>query len=37
VSIPTVLLFKNGGVVDQIVGNHPKRHFVDMIEKHLPV
>jgi thioredoxin 1 len=35
--IPTVMLFKDGKVVDQIVGAYPKRHFVDMIEKHLPV
>ena len=33
--IPTVILFKDGRVVDQIVGAYPKRHFVDMIEKHL--
>ena len=33
--IPTVILFKAGVVVDQIVGAYPKRHFVDMIEKHL--
>lgn len=34
-SIPTVLLFKNGQVVDQAIGALPKRQFVDMIEKHL--
>ncbi|HZL84093.1 MAG TPA: thioredoxin [Candidatus Krumholzibacteria bacterium] len=33
--IPTVLLFKNGRIVDQAVGSAPKRMFVDMIEKHL--
>ena len=33
--IPTVIMFKDGRVVDQIVGAYPKRHFVDMIEKHL--
>ena len=33
--IPTVLLFKNGQVVDQAVGAMPKRLFVDMIEKHI--
>ena len=34
-SIPTVLLFKNGQVVETIVGALPKRHFVDMVQKHL--
>jgi len=34
-SIPTVLLFKNGQVVETIVGAMPKRHFVDMVQKHL--
>ena len=33
--IPTVLLFKNGKIVDQAVGAVPKRLFVDMVEKHL--
>jgi thioredoxin 1 len=34
-SIPTVMLFKGGKVVDQIVGAMPKRSFVEMIQKHL--
>jgi thioredoxin 1 len=34
-SIPTVLLFKGGQVVEHVVGILPKRHFVDMVEKHL--
>lgn len=34
-SIPTVLLFKNGRVVEQLVGNMPKRTFIDMLDKHL--
>jgi thioredoxin 1 len=34
-SIPTVMLFKNGQRVESIVGALPKRHFVDMIQKHL--
>lgn len=34
-SIPTVLLFKNGQVVETIVGALPKRHFVEMVQKHL--
>ena len=34
-SIPTVLLFKGGQIVEQTVGAMPKRHFVDMLDKHL--
>jgi len=34
-SIPTVLLYKDGRIVEQIVGALPKRHFVDMVQKHL--
>jgi thioredoxin 1 len=34
-SIPTVLLFSKGQVVEQTVGAMPKRHFVDMLEKHI--
>jgi thioredoxin 1 len=34
-SIPTVLLYKDGRIVEQIVGAMPKRHFVDMVQKHL--
>lgn len=33
--IPTVLLFKGGEVVERATGLLPKRHFVDMVEKHL--
>jgi thioredoxin 1 len=33
--IPTVLLYKDGRVVETIVGNLPKRSFVDMVQKHL--
>jgi thioredoxin 1 len=33
--IPTVLLFKNGQIVDQAVGALPKRLFVDIVEKHI--
>ena len=32
-SIPTVLIFKNGKVVDQIVGSRPKAVFKEKIEK----
>lgn len=33
--IPTVLLFKNGQLVDQLVGNHPKDVIVQAIQKHV--
>jgi thioredoxin 1 len=33
--ITTVILFKGGQVVDQIVGNQPKDVFVEAIQKHL--
>ncbi|GAB4329214.1 MAG: thioredoxin [Calditrichia bacterium] len=32
-SIPTVLYFKDGKVVEQIIGAYPKSHFVDKLEK----
>ena len=34
-SIPTLLLFKNGKVVDQIVGTVPKAALADKVSKHL--
>lgn len=34
-SIPTVLIFKGGEVVDQIVGAVPKQQIVDRLEAHL--
>lgn len=30
-SIPTVMLFKNGQMVDKVVGAPPKEHFVKML------
>ncbi|MCM2321705.1 MAG: thioredoxin [Oligoflexia bacterium] len=33
--IPTVLFFKEGQLVDQLVGNHPKDTIQQVIEKHL--
>jgi thioredoxin 1 len=33
--IPTVILIKNGQVVDQLVGNQPKEVIVQAIQKHL--
>ncbi len=34
-SIPTLLVFKGGAVVEQIVGAVPKRHLVDKLSAHL--
>ena len=34
-SIPTLILFKNGEVKEQLVGAAPKRQIVRMLEKHL--
>ena len=31
-SIPTVLAFKDGAVVDQITGARPKSHFEEMVQ-----
>lgn len=33
-SIPTLLIFKNGKVVDQIVGTVPKAALADKVSKH---
>lgn len=33
-SIPTLILFKNGQQVDQIMGNQPKENLVSLITKH---
>jgi thioredoxin 1 len=32
--IPTMILFKNGERVDQIVGNHPKENIAAMLTRH---
>lgn len=32
--IPTMILFKDGKEVDQIVGNHPKENIVALLNKH---
>ncbi|WP_017756050.1 thioredoxin [Calidifontibacillus oryziterrae] len=34
-SIPTLLVFKNGEVVDQVVGFQPKEALVALLEKHI--
>ena len=33
--IPTMIIFKNGQEVEQIVGNQPKENIVSTLEKHL--
>ena len=32
--IPTMILFKGGKEIDQIVGNHPKENIVAMLARH---
>lgn len=32
--IPTMILFKGGREVDQIVGNHPKENILALLNKH---
>ncbi len=34
-SIPTLMVFKDGRVVDQMIGNAPKDHIRRLLEKHL--
>ena len=34
-SIPTIILLKNGEIVEKLVGNQPKSAFVEAINKHL--
>lgn len=34
-SIPTLILFKDGEIVDKVVGFKPKEAFVELIEKHV--
>ncbi|AIF67046.1 MULTISPECIES: thioredoxin [Bacillaceae] len=33
-SIPTLLLFKDGEVVDQVIGYQPKEALVELVNKH---
>ncbi|HVK62093.1 MAG TPA: thioredoxin [Bdellovibrionales bacterium] len=33
--VPTLMLFKGGKMVDQIVGNHPKENILSVLNKHL--
>lgn len=32
--IPTMILFKGGQEIDQIVGNHPKENILALLQKH---
>lgn len=34
-SIPTIILFKDGQPVEGVVGAHPKRAFEQLLDKHL--
>lgn len=34
-SIPTMIMFKNGKPVDQIMGNHPKDSIVEFINRNI--
>ncbi len=34
-SIPTLMLFKNGEVVETLVGAQPKAQFVDVLNQHI--
>ena len=33
--VPTLALFKDGQLIDQIVGNHPKENITALLDKHL--
>jgi thioredoxin 1 len=33
--VPTLILFKNGKQVEQIVGNHPKENILAILARHL--
>lgn len=32
-TIPTILVFKNGEIVDKVIGAYPKNHFENMLKK----
>ena len=34
-NIPTLLIFKNGEVVDKVVGNQPKSKLLEILESHM--
>jgi thioredoxin 1 len=34
-SVPTMVLFKNGSPVDKFVGAYPKRQILERVERHL--
>ncbi|MDH5718210.1 MAG: thioredoxin [Spirochaetia bacterium] len=33
-SIPTLIIFKNGELVDRAIGAAPKEHYANLVEKH---
>lgn len=33
--VPTLMLFKDGEMVDQLVGNHPKDNILNLVNKYL--
>ncbi len=33
--VPTLALFKDGQIIDQIVGNHPKENITALLDKHM--
>ena len=35
ISIPSILLFKGGELVDRVVGAVPKEHLAEMLDKHV--
>lgn len=35
VGIPTLIVFKDGNIVDRLTGAGPKQMYIDLIEKHL--
>ena len=34
-NIPTLLIFKNGEIVDKVVGNQPKSKLIEVLESHM--
>ena len=34
-NIPTLLFFKNGEIVDKVVGNQPKSKLIDILTTHM--
>ena len=34
-NIPTLLVFKNGDIVDKVIGNQPKSKLLEILESHM--